>query len=242
MKTTIPFVVMMALVVLSCTETVFVEVPGKTDTVKVESFIDRYFSNTDTVQIPIEVQVPVPTRQQDTIITLTDTLYVDRIDTVYQTQTVYVDRVDSIFITRTVYLTDTIVIREINYYDTLFISYGRGTQSIDPALWDMWLEFFNEAGRHGNQTYTGTMIVERVKMDAVQQAYSFVAYGQLFIKLNSNLTDDECMVPLWRELARQRLGKEYSQDESKLLYPFFPAHTIRWSNRLEHKAELDEFF
>lgn len=228
MKTFLPIVIALLLLALgSCTEEI-IKVEHQVDTVIVKQFVDRYFSNIDTVEIPTIVEVPTPTRQQDSIIYVTDTIYMQRID--------------SIFITRTVIDVDTVVVREHSYGDTLYITYGRGTQSVPGELFPMFLEFFNQSGKHGHEVYTGTILVEVVKMDAVMQAYSFVAYGQAFLRINDNLTTDESMLPLYRELSRLRLGKEYSQDTASVLYPFYSAHKIRWSNRGQYTAELEELF
>lgn len=243
MKNFIPLFIAVALLALGCEEIVYVEVPGKTDTVKIEKFIDRYFSNTDTVEIPVTIEVPVPTRVQDTIImNVNDTIYIDRVDTVYQERIVYVQRVDSIFVTRTVYLTDTVVIRTQSFGDTLYISSGRDYYSVPPEIQPIVSQFFIDAQAYGHNPNGGEMLIEVVEMDDVIQAYGFEVYGQVFIRVNSNLTNDERYLPVTRELARLQLGKEYSQDETKLMFPFFPANKIRWSNRHLYTAELTELF
>jgi hypothetical protein len=109
----LPIIVMMALVVLSCTEEVLVEGPLRIDTVKVQQFVDRYFAGTDTVTLTevVEVQVPVPARSEtDTVI-----VYETKLDTIYLT------RVDTLWITKTIieHTTDTVVVREYTYGDVL---------------------------------------------------------------------------------------------------------------------------
>lgn len=241
---TLPIFIAVALLALGCEEIVYVEVPGKTDTLKIEKFIDRYFSNTDTVEIPVTIEVPIPTRVQDTIImNVNDTIYIDRVDTVYQERIVYVQRVDSIYVTRTLYLTDTIMIREIHYSDTLFTTYGRGFFQVPPDLMPMYLSFFETAAANGHELNTGGNIwVEIAEMKGDAQGMSYTAYGQKFLKLNGKLTTDQMYIPLMRELSRLYLGTDYSANPESLRYPFYSTSEIRFSNRNQHKEKLKELF
>lgn len=238
----LPLTMGFLLILSGCTETIFVEVPGKTDTLKVEKFIDRVFSNTDTIEVPIEIMVPVPTRTQDTVIHDLDTVYITRVDTIYITQTVYVPRVDSIFVTRVVYLTDTVMIRERFYADTLMITVGRAIQQVPEPLRKMVEQFYIDAAAHGLNPPGYPILIEYAPIDPVLQAYSYTAFYQRFLKLNQSLTNDESYLPLMRELSRLYLGKVYSSDPNSVMHPFYPSDKIRWSNRAQYKTELNEFF
>lgn len=228
-------ILVVALCFAMCTETEFIEVEKyihKTDTVRLTEFVDRYFAGTDTVIITQIVEIPTPVRGDvDSVIiieTRYDTVYLQRIDTVWRTQVV-VER-------------DTVVIREYSYGDTLVIWGGRDTYSVPAEVMPILSEFYQEAGLHGYEANGGEVIIEIVPMDDVLQAQSFEFNTQVVIRINDNLTNSERFVPLFRELSRLQLGKEYSQDPESLLYPFHPANLIRWDNRNQHKERLKEFF
>jgi hypothetical protein len=222
----------MLLMMFSCTETVYVEVPGKTDTLKVERFIDRTFNGTDTVTITQVIEVPTPTRVQDTIIVnVNDTIYVDRIDTVMVDRIVYVDRIDSVFIDRIVYLTDTIAITQTIHFDTLFIQPGRGYHSVPVELEKIVTAFYEDAAGYGLYPYGGLLAITIEDIDAVLPAYSYRTYGQLNIVINKRLTVDQMMLPIYRELSRWQLDKEYSLDQNSVLYQFYPSNKILYSTK-----------
>lgn len=230
MKTLLPFAVLL-LFALGCTETEYIEVEKLIrDTVKVQQFVDRYFTGTDTVEIPVIMEVPTPTRNQ------TDTVVQYVYDTIYQI------RIDSIFVTKTITTIDTVVIRERWYGDTLMVTVGRAVFQIPRELEKMVDQFYLDAQFYGLNPPGYPMLIEYSEMDPVLQAYSFTAYYQRFVKLNPSLTTDESYVPLMREMARLYLGKFYSNDPNSVMNPFYPSDKIRWSNRNEFKAELREFF
>lgn len=241
----LPIFIALSLLALGCTETIFVEVPGKTDTLKIEKFVDRVFQGVDTTEVPVTVQVPVPTRVQDTVITLTDTVYVDRVDTLYITETVYVPRVDSIFVTKTIYLTDTIMVREYHWGDTLFqYIFYRGAFGLPTELEEQYGEFFAEVDRRGI-TYQGSgsaLLIAYRPMDDALQAYSFEYGNQIGLFINDKLTVDESYIPLFRELSRIFLKNEYSLDDSNPMSQRFPSDLIRWSNRQDFTNEIALIF
>lgn len=239
----IPIFIAVALLAWGCTETVYVEVPGKTDTLKVEQFIDRYFQGTDTVTITQVIEVPVPTRTQDTVImNVNDTIYIDRVDTLYQERIVYVDRIDSVFIERIVYLTDTIAITQVVHVDTLYIYPARGVYSVPRELQPIVDAFYQDAFDRGFNAYGGHISITVEPIDDVLQAYSYRTYGQVNLVINSNHTTDESLLPIYRELARWQLKKEYSQDPSHPMFPFFASNVVRYSNRAQHKLVIDKIF
>lgn len=232
MKNSIPLFVAIALVALGCTETEFIEVEKyihKTDTVRLTEFVDRYFAGTDTVTITQIVEVPTPVRGEvDSVIiieTRIDTIYLQRIDTVWRTQVV-IER-------------DTVVIREYTYGDTLFVWGGRDTYSVPSEVMPILSEFYQEAGLRGYEAIGGEVIIEIVPMDDVLQAQSFEFNTQVVIRINDNLSADERWLPLMRELARWQIGKEYSQTPGDYLFPFTNANAIRMSSP---KSLKDKFW
>jgi hypothetical protein len=241
MKNYIALFAAVALVALGCTETIYVEVPGKTDTLKVERFVDRTFAGTDTVTITQVIDVPTPTRVQDTIIVnVNDTIYVDRIDTVMVYRIVYMDRIDSVFVDRIIYITDTIAITQVVHVDTLYVYPARGVYSVPRELQSIIDAFYQDAFDRGLNAYGGHISITVEPIDAVLQAYSYRTYGQLNIVVNSNQTTDEMFLPIYRELARWQLKKQYSQDISHPMFPFYPSNVVRYSNRAQYKAEIDK--
>lgn len=233
-----------ALVVMGCVDEVLV-IEKQIDTVWVEKekFIDRVFVETDTIEIPVTIEVAVPTRVQDTIIVnVTDTIYIDRVDTVMVQKIVYVPRVDSVFIETIVYLRDTIMVRDFVYGDTLFTTYGRGFFQIPDELMPMYLSFFETAADNGHELNTGGNIWVEYTDLGDAQGMSYTAYGQKFLKLSGKLTTDQSYVPLMREMSRLYLGTQYSADPENLRYPFHSTSEIRWSNRNAHKEKLKELF
>lgn len=211
-----------------------------------EKFIDRVFVETDTVVIAVPIEVPVPTRTQidSVVIVEHDTVHitVTRVDTVYQKQIVYVDRVDSVFTETIVYRTDTIAMREVSYGDTLYIYGGRGVYQVYPELQPMVTNFYQEAQARGYAPNGGLLIIYWGDIDTVLQAYSYENGSQIII-LNSNLTTDQAYIPIVREMARWQLNKEYRKELDHPLNPFFEGiQQVRWSNRAEHKAVIDQIF
>lgn len=235
MKTKILQLAVLLLFALGCTEEV-IKIQKEIVHDTVTQYKDRVFAGLDTTSIPVTVSVPVPTpvrSAEDSTV---------RIDTVWVEKIVYVDRVDSIFVIKTVIQKDTVVQRIYEYGDTLF-QYGiHNTYDVDPEVQPVITEFYKQAFAHGKTPNGGEMIVKVEKMDAVLQAYGYDFYGQVVIKVNSNLTKNERMIPVWREMARLTLGKEYSQDPSKLMYPFHEVNLIRWDNRAQYATALNEFF
>lgn len=234
MKTILPLAVLLLFAFGACQETEYIEVEKLIrDTVKLQTFVDRYFAGTDTVTITqvVEVQVPVPTRTEaDTVI-----VYETKLDTIYLT------RVDTLWRTRIVVEHDTVVVRQYSFGDTLVIYGGRTTYRVQPELQPMVTDFFIQAQARGYAPIGGLMTVMIEDLDEVLQAYSYDEYG-LTIIVNGNQTVDEMYIPIMRELARQQLGKEYSQDPTSPMYPFFPSNVVRYSNRAQHKAVIDRIF
>lgn len=225
---TIPVLILFA---MGCTEEVIkIQKEIVRDTVTIERFTDRYFTGVDTITIETVVEIPTPTRSEaDTVIQF---VY----DTIYQI------RIDSIFITRTVVEHDTVMIRDTYYGDTLMITVGRAVFQWPRELEDMVNQFYIDAQAHGLNPPGYPMLIEYSEMDPILQAYSFTAYYQRFIKLNTTLTVDESYIPLMREMARLYLGKVYSDDPESVMHYRYPSDKIRWSNRAQYKAEIDKIF
>jgi hypothetical protein len=231
----LPLTMGFLLILGGCTETEYIEVEKIVrDTVKVKEFTDRYFSTTDTVTIPVVVEVPTPVRDaQDSIV----------IEYVYDT--IYVERIDSVFITTTSTVYDTIMVRERTYGDTLIqYIFQRGAFGLPTELEEQYGEFFAEVDRRGI-SYSGSgsaLLIQYKSMDDALQAYSFDYGGQIGIMLNDKLTPDESMIPMWRELARVFLKKQYSLDDNNPMSQRFPSDRIRWSNRQNFKSDIDKIF
>lgn len=225
----LPSAVVLMFALGNCTEVEYRDIEKevlKHDTVT--KFVDRVFQGIDTVEIPVVIEVPTPVRDQN------DTVFITKTDTVWA------QRIDSVWITKTVYLTDTVVVREVVYKDTLILWYARDRFSIDPAVMPIFNQFFADASAHGFTPQGGKVIVEIVHLkDRVLQAQSFEFNSQYVIRLNDTMTADERWLPLMRELARWQLGKEYSQNPTKLMFPFTNANTIRMSST---KAEKEKFW
>lgn len=224
----------LALIAFGCTEEI-IKIEKHYDTVFVdkEKFIDRYFSSTDTVEIPVIVEVDVPTR------TAADTVYTVVYDTVWM------QRIDTVWITTTTTKYDTIMVRERTYGDTLIqYLWPRGAWGYPMEIEHIYLGFFEEVNQR-NISYQGSgsaFMIQYKKMDSALQAYSFDYGGQIIVLLNDKLTVDESMVPLWRELSRIFLKKEYSLDDSNPMSQRFPSDKIRWSNRKNFPNEIDMIF
>lgn len=226
MRTIIPILLSIFLCVLgACTDVVEIEkIVIVHDTIQAApKFIDRIVVDVDTIETPGK-EVPV-------YITKDSIIYVQSPPQI-QIVTEYHDRV----------IMDTVVISTTIYRDTLYIQPGRGTHSIPKELQPMVTQFFKDAQDHGYVPTGGLLFVTIEKIDDVLQAYSYNTYAQLNIVLNSNQTFDEMFLPLYRELARHQIGRQYSQDPTDLMYPFYPSNKIRWSNRGQFKNELDEVF
>jgi hypothetical protein len=221
---------MLALFALGCEEIVEVEkIVIQKDTVKLQTFVDRYFAGVDSTKIPIVVETPVPSREaKDSIIIQKDTVWAVRVDTLWRVETV------------TIY--DTLVKVVYQYGDTLIVYGGRDTYSVPEEVRPILAEFYQDAALRGHNPNGGEVIIEVVPMDAVLQAQSFEFNTQVVIRINDNLTEDERFLPLYRELSRWQLGKEYSQDPESVLFPFYPANVIRWSNRAQYTSKINEFF
>jgi hypothetical protein len=232
---TIPIFLAVALLALGCVETEYIEVEKIVrDTVKVKEFTDRYFSTTDTVTIPVVVEVPTPVRDaQDSIV----------IEYVYDT--IYVERIDSVFITTTTTVYDTIMVRERTYGDTLIqYIFQRGAFGLPTELEDQYGEFFAEVDRRGI-SYQGSgsaLLIQYKKMDQHLQAYSFDYGNQIGLFINDRLTVDESYAALWRELSRIFLKNEYSPDPNSIMHPFYPSDRVMWSNRGQFPEQVNEFF
>jgi hypothetical protein len=219
----------------SCTEEVIrieKEYIHKTDTV--DRFIDRYFAGVDTVEIPVVVDVPVQSRdQQDSIITIVEH------DTIWMT------RVDTVWITTTTTNYDTIMVRERTYGDTLIqYIFQRGAFGLPTELEEQYGEFFAEVDRRGI-SYSGSgsaLLIAYKPMDQHLQAYSFDYGNQIGLFINDRLTVDESYAALWRELSRIFLKNEYSPDPNSIMHPFYPSDRVMWSNRGQFPEQVNEFF
>lgn len=137
---------------------------------------------------------------------------------------------------------DTVVDREIIYEDTAFISWGFNTNYIPDELKPMVAEFYKECTKRKLPSTGYELLVQIDDIDEIEQAYSFFFYAQWVIVINGNQTTDEMFLPLWRELARIELKKEYSLDEDNLMWEYYPSNKIRWSNRDKFTKELDQIF
>lgn len=231
----IPIFLAVALLALGCQEIEYRDVEKLIrDTVKVKEFVDRYYAGTDTVTITQVVEVPVPTRSQsDTVIQ-------------YVYDTVYLQRVDTVWITTTTTNYDTIVVREKTYGDTLIqYLWPRGAFGFPMELEPQYVGFFEEVDRRGI-TYQGSgsaFLIQFKSMDRSLQAYSFDYGGQILIAISDKLTVDQCYVPLFRELSRVFLKNEYSADPDSPMNPFWPGvQDVRWSNRNQFPEVADEIF
>jgi hypothetical protein len=232
MKTYLPIFVALTLLALgACEEIVEVEkIVIQRDTVKVKEYVDRVFLRVDTVSEPVNVPVPTLAQGDPTVIYRDSIIYVDRVDSVFVERIVYV--------TNTIVETDTVVVRQYSYGEVLVIYGGRTTYQVPAEIQPLLTEFYIQAREHGFAPPGGLMTIEVQDFDAVLQAYSHHAYGPTII-LNGNLTNDERWLPLFRELARQQLGKEYSQNPDDYMYPFKNANSIRVSSP---RSEKDKFW
>jgi hypothetical protein len=218
----------------SCIETEYIEVEKiikERDTVT--EYIDRYFTGMDSTKIPVAViETPVQAKDEK-----------DSIITIIQYDTLYEIRYDSIFTIVTKY--DTIVDRIYFYKDTLYqYIFARGAFGLPTELEEQYGEFFAEVDRRGI-SYSGSgsaLLIQYKSMDDALQAYSFDYGGQIGIMLNDKLTPDESMIPMWRELARVFLKKQYSLDDNNPMSQRFPSDRIRWSNRQNFKSDIDKIF
>jgi hypothetical protein len=233
----LPIFLAVALLALgSCTEIEYRDVEKLIrDTVKVKEFVDRYYAGTDTVTITQVIEVPIPARSQaDTVVQ-------------YVYDTIYLERIDTLWITKTVveHTTDTIMVREISYGDTLVqYLWPRGAYGLPMELEPIYTGFFEEVERR-NISYQGSgsaFMIQWKSMDSALQAYSFDYGGQICILINDRLTVDQSFAALWRELSRVFLKNEYSTDPNNIMFPFYPTDKVRWSNRNQFPNEVNEFF
>lgn len=225
----LPIFIALALLAFGCTEIEYREIEKevlKRDTVT--KFVDRYYAGLDTVEI--EVLVPTPTRaESDTVfITQVDTIWIQRIDTLWITKTE----------TKTVYDT----IWERHYGDTLVLWTGGSYKMIPEELQPMSWWFFDEANSRKLNPPGGLLVMTVKDLGAVQQAYSHDVDNFHIIVLNSRQTWDEMFLPLMRELAIWQLGKDFSYDPTSVFYPLYPTNQIRWSNRSQYPAQVNQFF
>lgn len=235
MKLILPLLVLVSLTILSCTEEIIV--PGETvyDTVYVEKpvtkFIDRIIIEYDSIlivgdSIPYAVEVP----GTDSII------YVNVPGPIQY-------KVDTVYRVRTVIEYDTISTIEHSYSDTLYVQPGRGIHSIPDELKPIVDEFYKDAQLRKLLPEGGLLYITITNnLDAILQAISYREYGNLRIIVNGNQTIDEMFIPLYRELARDQLNREYSLDINNPMYMFYPNNKIRYSNRSQYKSEIDKIF
>jgi hypothetical protein len=144
-------------------------------------------------------------------------------------------------VTETIILMDTLVDRQYTIDTAIFFQSG-SVYSVPADLKEIVTGFYIECRERGLQPAGGLLYLNITVMDAIVQAESYVVYQQVFLNVNGNQTKDEMMIPIYRELARQTLGKEYSADPTSLMYPFYPSNRVRWSNRSEYKDQLDTLF
>jgi hypothetical protein len=135
---------------------------------------------------------------------------------------------------------------KISYGDTLVqYLWPRGAWGFPMELEPIYTGFFEEVERR-NISYQGSgsaFMIQYKKLDDSLQAYSFDYGGQIIIWVSDRLTVDQSFIPLYRELARVFLKKEYSTDPEHPMSPFYnKVQQVRWSNRANYKAEVDKIF
>lgn len=207
---------------------------------------------------------------EELLITKTDTVVIDKTDTLVLTDTVFLDKMllrvdtikmnvvttdvdtvfqvitDSVFIYTTLY--ETIFITEIRhiYHDTLFIPIGWSTTSLgayEPSV----AEFYNLAIKYGRYAPGGDVIIEQwiaaEAPPASRSSYSFYYYDQFILKIKESLTPEEAYTSILREMAHWQLGKPYSTNPNEIMSPDFDWRRLKLSSTdAQKKPFLDKLF
>jgi hypothetical protein len=146
-----------------------------------------------------------------------------------------------------IYVHDTLATSNNFYYDTLYCFFTEKQRySVSSELQPMVNAFYEEAQARGWKFGGGLFMVEpwtqAENPDPGWSSYLLDYAGQqIIIKVVDNITLDEMMTPLWREMARWQLNKSYSR-EDVIMNPYFPTDKIRWSDRTKHKEQIDKLF
>ena len=192
--------------------------------------------------------------QKDTVtITETDTVYIEKtfwkMDTVEihtvttEVDTFYVATIDSVFI----YETDTIYIVEhhYHYYDTMYIFPGRSVYFVPEEYQDIVNQFFADAQAYGWNPTGGNLLISPWTADeappASRSSFSYQTWSQFIIKLKDTIDPEFCFTPLYRELARQQLGKPYSTHPDHIMNPDFDWNRLTLNSE-DKKEYLDVLF
>lgn len=233
---TVIMFVLVALLLGSCTETLYEEVEKiiYKDTVKTV-FVDRL--RIDSVAYPVfgndTVYVAKTIHSVDTVYLPSDTVYISTVETVYDT------------IINIKYLYDTIHVVQHHYHDTLYIPLGWSSTSIGEyqAIVE---EFYTQAHAHGWQTPGGDMLIQPWMYDEAppenRSSYSFWYFDQFILKIKDTLTPDEAYTAIFRELARWQLGKKYTQDGTIMDPEFDPTVLVLSDSDAKKKPYLDKLF
>jgi hypothetical protein len=205
----LPIIVMMALVVLSCQDTVLVQKEYIRDTVIVEKPVIQTLAG----DIRIDTVSFTEYRTADTV---------HSVDTVWQfirdVDSVFVDRIDTVWITETEYRYDTIYIASHVYVDTVFVfAYGRSTFRVHPDLIPIIIEFNTQMRERELIPYGDGLlymsVYGRLEPPASWSSWGYEGVaGQWVIEIDPILTPQNALTPIAREMARRQLGYKYTND------------------------------
>lgn len=234
MKTIIPIFVAFCLLALGACEqdlliqkeyirdTVFVEKPQKTTLageVRVDTISKTIYLPGDTVTI-----------------TETDTIW----QVIRDVDSIFVDRIDTLWITETEYKYDTVYIASHVYVDTVYVfAYGRSTFRVHPDLIPIIVEFNTEMREHGKSTpKDGILYMDVYGELAPPASWSSWGYegtaGQWVVEIDPILTPENAMTPIAREMARRQLGYKYTHDLGPM-DPTFDENIVQMNSPQEVK-------
>lgn len=205
-----------------CTEEIIV--PGPERVVIKDSIVyrDRIMLRIDSVAIAGD-SIPYPVPGADSIHYIQGPVQW-RVDTVY---VVLVER-------------DTVVERV--YGDTLVMYTGGSYQMIPEELQPITTEFFVDARKRGFDPPGGMVVIAIEDLGAVQQAYSHHVDDFHVIVVNGRQTYDAMFIPIYREMARWQLDRDYSADTTHPMCVLYPSNKVRWSNRGQYVNVIDKIF
>lgn len=190
----------------------------------------------DTVEVRVVIHETDTVYQvvtKDSIIIQTVEKIVNHTDTVILRDTVVnnTHTVDTIVIVQHDTITVTEYVQRVVYLDTLYQSlYWRTINSIPEELQPFVNDFYNEARLRGINTLGSAMIIQYTHTMAGDGWNSFsywVGYGeQMVIEVNGSLEAKYLYTPIFRELARLQLGKQYKVTGDEIMNIFFDPKKI----------------
>jgi hypothetical protein len=227
MKSTLIFFV--AIVILgSCTEEIFLEGETIHDTVTIVKRDTVTITETDTIYLE-KTLWKIDTLEINTVVTEVDTFYVATIDSVF------------------IYETDTVFIVEHKYHyeDTLYIFPGRSVYYVPEEYRDIVNQFFADAVAYGWEPVGGNLLISPWTYDeappASRSSYSYHTWSQFIIKLKDTIDPEFCFTPIYRELAREQLGKPYSTNPNHIMNPDFDWNRLTLNSE-DRQEYLDVLF